>query len=83
LLWCAFCARRFPRCGRELARKNLAIFLRKDFDAIVTTPPDAAPRSRNTIISFRRKSRVSRAREFSGKVRDVTEFLAALGLTAK
>jgi len=70
--------------ARELARKNLAIFLRKDFDAIVTNAAGCGSTLKEYDHLFSpEEPEFSRAREFSGKVRDVTEFLAALGLTAK
>ncbi len=70
--------------ARELARKNLAVFLRKDFDAIVTNAAGCGSTLKEYDHLFSHEEpEFARAREFSGKVRDVTEFLAALGLTAK
>jgi len=45
----------------------------KTFDAIIPTPPDALT-LKEYVISFRPKSEFARAREFSAKVRDVTDF---------
>ncbi|HEY1865466.1 MAG TPA: (Fe-S)-binding protein [Candidatus Acidoferrales bacterium] len=69
--------------ARQLARVNLGVFLREDFDAIVTNAagcgstlkeydqlfPDDDP-AHNLALAFR------------AKMRDVTEFLDALGLVA-
>jgi glycolate oxidase iron-sulfur subunit len=70
--------------ARELARKNLAVFLRKDFDAIVTNAAGCGSTLKEYDHFFSSDEKeYPQAREFSGKVRDVTEFLASLGLTAK
>jgi len=70
--------------ARELARKNLAVFLRKDFDAIITNAAGCGSTLKEYDHLFSpEEPEFTRAREFSGKVRDVTEFLASLGLTAK
>ena len=70
--------------ARELARKNLAVFLRKDFDAIVTNAAGCGSTLKEYDHLFSTEEpEFARAREFSGKVRDVTEFLASLGLIAK
>jgi glycolate oxidase iron-sulfur subunit len=70
--------------ARELARKNLAVFLRKDFDAIVTNAAGCGSTLKEYDDFFSSDEKeYHQAREFSGKVRDVTEFLASLGLTAK
>jgi glycolate oxidase iron-sulfur subunit len=70
--------------ARELARKNLAVFLRKDFDAIVTNAAGCGSTLKEYDGFFSSDEKeYPQAREFSGKVRDVTEFLASLGLTAK
>jgi glycolate dehydrogenase iron-sulfur subunit len=70
--------------ARELARKNLAVFLRKDFDAIVTNAAGCGSTLKEYSHFFSPDEEEHlQAREFSQKVRDVTEFLASLGLTAK
>ncbi len=69
--------------ARSLARTNLDVFLRGDFDAVITNAAGCGstlkeyehflqPAPRNT----------SKAHAFRKKMRDVTEFLADLGLTA-
>jgi glycolate oxidase iron-sulfur subunit len=70
--------------ARDLAGKNLSVFLREDFDAIITNAAGCG----STLKEYDRlfsleESEFAPARAFSEKVRDVTEFLAALGLTAK
>jgi glycolate oxidase iron-sulfur subunit len=70
--------------GRELAKQNLAVFLREDCDAIVTNAAGCG----STLKEYDRlfsstEAEHALALAFSKKVRDVTEFLAALGLTAK
>jgi glycolate oxidase iron-sulfur subunit len=70
--------------ARELAKQNLAVFLREDFDAIVTNAAGCG----STLKEYDRlfsstEAEHALALAFSKKVRDVTEFLAALGLTAK
>lgn len=70
--------------ARDLARKNLAVFLRDDFDAIITNAAGCG----STLKEYDRlftpdEPEFSLASEFGGKIRDVTEFLADLGLTAK
>jgi glycolate oxidase iron-sulfur subunit len=83
--------------ARELARKNMAAFLAEPFDAIITNAAgcgstlkeythlfsgnasgnDAAPEN-----DSRSTRDAANAADFSSRVRDVTEFLAALGLSA-
>jgi glycolate oxidase iron-sulfur subunit len=80
--------------ARDLARKNMEAFLAEPFDAIITNAAgcgstlkeythlfsgDGGTRdnpSRNTLDA-------KNAAEFSAKVRDVSEFLASLGLSAQ
>lgn len=79
--------------ARELARKNMEAFLAEPFDAVVTnaagcgstlkeytelfagSDPAQEGASRNVLDA-------KNAAEFSPKVRDVTEFLAGLGLSS-
>ena len=70
--------------ARELAGTNLAVFLREDFDAIVTNAAGCGSALKEYDHLFSpEEPEFARAREFSAKVRDVTEFLAALGLAVK
>jgi len=70
--------------ARELAGTNLAVFLRENFDAIVTNAAGCGSTLKEYDHLFSpEEPEFARAREFSAKVRDVTEFLAALGLTVK
>jgi glycolate oxidase iron-sulfur subunit len=70
--------------ARELARKNLSAFLREDFDAIITNAAGCGSTLKEYDHLFsQNEEEHSQAREFAAKTRDVTEFLAALGLTAK
>src|SRR5712671_726612 len=74
----------FRDAARELARNNLSAFLREDFDAIITNSAGCGStlKEYDHLFSADEKEH-SRAREFAAKTRDVTEFLAGLGLTAK
>ncbi len=107
----ALCAHAGVRdTARELARKNIDVFLRGEFDAIVTNAAgcgstlkeyahlfagraaDASgekhqhrdhPSSADGGFRTGRGTEVTeKAAQFAAKVRDVTEFLADLGLTA-
>jgi glycolate oxidase iron-sulfur subunit len=70
--------------ARELARKNLAVFLGEDFDAIVTNAAGCGSTLKEYDHLFSAaEAEHAQARAFGKKVRDVTEFLVALGLTAK
>jgi glycolate oxidase iron-sulfur subunit len=70
--------------ARELAGNNLSVFLRGDFDAIITNAAGCGSTLKEYDHLFSPgEPEFAQAREFSVKVRDVTEFLAALGLTAK
>ena len=70
--------------ARDLARANFTGVRRRRFRRDSSrTPPAAARRSRSTrIFSQRTIPRTRRPRDFPRKMRDVTEFLAELGLTA-
>jgi glycolate oxidase iron-sulfur subunit len=69
--------------ARELARKNIAAFAGGDFDAIVTNAAGCGStlREYDHLFSVDEPEHTS-AVAFQNKMRDVTEFLAALGLTA-
>jgi glycolate oxidase iron-sulfur subunit len=70
--------------ARDLARTNLSIFLRKDFDAIITNAAGCGSTLKEYDHLFSsEEAEFAQAHAFAEKVRDVTEFLAALGLTAK
>ena len=83
--------------ARDLARKNMSAFLREPFDAIITNAAGCGSTlkeyahlfSENHADSGRRSASpdangaaAATAAEFSSRVRDVTEFLAELGLSA-
>jgi glycolate oxidase iron-sulfur subunit len=70
--------------ARDLARKNLSVFLRDEFDAIVTNAAGCGSTLKEYHHLFSPdEPEYAQARAFAAKTRDVTEFLAALGLTAK
>jgi glycolate oxidase iron-sulfur subunit len=74
----------FRESARELARNNLAAFAREDFDAIVTNSAGCGSTLKEYHHLFSpNESEHARAYAFAAKTRDVTEFLAAIGLTAK
>jgi len=84
-----FCCGALPLHGgvrdvaRALACRNLAAFASADFDAIVTNAAGCG----STLKEYNRlftpnELEFTAASAFSMKVRDVTEFLAALGLSA-
>jgi len=70
--------------ARSLARKNIPAFEKESFDAIVTNAAGCGA----TLKEYERlfspeEPEYERALAFRERVRDVTEFLAALGLSAK
>ena len=72
------------KAARELARKNLDVFQREDFDAILTNAAGCGSTLKEYDHLFSENEKeYAQARAFRAKVRDVTEFLVALGLTAK
>lgn len=74
----------FRDAAREFARKNLTTFQLEDFDAIVTNAAGCGSTLKEYHHLFSaRESEHAQARVFAAKTRDVTEFLADLGLTAK
>jgi glycolate oxidase iron-sulfur subunit len=69
--------------ARNLARANFAAFLEKDCDAIVTNAAGCGSMLKEYKHLFAADDPAhAEAQKFSGKVRDVTEFLADLGLAA-
>ena len=74
----------FREAARELARKNLAAFRLEDFDAIVTNAAGCGSTLKEYDHLFSpEEPEHAQALAFAAKVRDVTEFLADLGLAAK
>ena len=70
--------------ARISARENLAAFLGEDFDAIVTNAAGCGSTLKEYSHLFSRDDpEYEQTRVFEGKVRDVTEFLADLGLSAE
>jgi glycolate oxidase iron-sulfur subunit len=69
--------------ARELARKNLRAFLLNDVDAIVTNAAGCGSTLKEYHQLFTAdEPEYAQAKAFAKKARDVTEFLAALGLSA-
>lgn len=70
--------------ARTLARKNIAAFEREKFDAILTNAAGCGSTLKEYDHLFSpEEQEYAKALEFREKVRDVTEFLAGLGLRAK
>jgi glycolate oxidase iron-sulfur subunit len=68
--------------ARDLARKNLVAFASNDFDAIITNAAGCGSTLKEYDHLFSPgEPEYPQAAAFGGKVKDVTEFLAALGLT--
>jgi glycolate oxidase iron-sulfur subunit len=69
--------------AREVARRNIAVFARETFDAIVTNAAGCGSllKEYDQLFSGDEVAH-GPAMEFRGKVQDVTEFLAGLGLCA-
>ncbi|MGH9690514.1 MAG: (Fe-S)-binding protein [Candidatus Acidiferrales bacterium] len=69
--------------ARSLALANFGAFLEDDFDAIVTNAAGCGSTLKEYIQLFAAGDPAQdQARKFAAKMRDVTEFLADLGLTA-
>jgi glycolate oxidase iron-sulfur subunit len=69
--------------ARNLARANFAAFHAKDFDAIITNAAGCGSTLKEYTHLFAGDAQEHNdAAEFTGKTRDVSEFLADLGLTA-
>ena len=70
--------------ARDLARENLAALPLDDFDAIITNAAGCGCTLKEYDHLFStNEPEHAQARAFAAKTRDVTEFLAALGLSAK
>jgi glycolate oxidase iron-sulfur subunit len=68
---------------RSLARKNLDVFLGAEFDAVVTNAAGCGSTLKEYEHLFAEGTpEYDKAHAFRSKMRDVTEFLADLGLTA-
>lgn len=68
--------------ARELARANCRAFLVEDFDAIITNATCGSTLKEYARLLGPDDPAHAQAETFSANVRDVTEFLAELGLTA-
>lgn len=69
--------------AEELAAKNLDVFLRDEFDAVVTNAAGCGSTLKEyTHLFAENDPRYEHAGAFRKKMRDVTEFLAELGLAA-
>jgi glycolate oxidase iron-sulfur subunit len=69
--------------ARSLARTNLDVFLKDDFDAVITTAAGCGSTLKEYDELLEADAREhARAKGFRAKMRDVTEFLADLGLSA-
>jgi len=70
--------------ARTLAHKNLDVFLRDDFDAVITNAAGCGSTLKEYEQLFLRRARkiMPRRTHFAKKMRDATEFLADLGLSA-
>jgi len=70
--------------ARGLASTNAAVFLAEDFDAVVTNAAGCGSTLKEYTHLFPDdKAAHQQAEKFTKKVKDVTEFLAELGLRAK
>ena len=70
--------------ARELAGRNLAAFEKGEFDAILTNAAGCGSTMKEYARLFAGgEPQQEKAAAFQAKVRDVTEFLAGLGLSAK
>jgi len=69
--------------ARDLARTNFAAFQAKDFDAIITNAAGCGSTLKEYTHLFAPGiAEHEKAAEFTAKMRDVSEFLVSLGLTA-
>jgi glycolate oxidase iron-sulfur subunit len=69
--------------ARDLARANLGAFLSEDFDAIITNSAGCGSTLKEYTHLFPAGDALrEQAQKFERKMRDVTEFLADLGLSA-
>jgi Fe-S oxidoreductase len=71
--------------ARDLARRNLETFLAEDFDAIITNAAGCGSVLKEYPQLFEEEETeyLDRARRFSGRLKDVTEFLAGIDLNRK
>jgi glycolate oxidase iron-sulfur subunit len=70
--------------GRSLARRNVDVLGRHQYDAVIVNAAGCGAAMKEYDFLLRDDpAYAERAKRFSTKVRDVTEFLAAQGLTAK
>ncbi len=71
----------FREEARELARNNIKVFLGGDYDAIVTNAAGCGSNLKeyHDLLEHDQEF-VGRAKEFVGKVKDITEYLAQIGL---
>jgi glycolate oxidase iron-sulfur subunit len=70
--------------ARSLARTNLDVFLGGDFDAVITNAAGCGSTLKEYEHLFAAETAEhSKAHEFRKKMRDATEFLADLGLSAR
>jgi glycolate oxidase iron-sulfur subunit len=70
--------------ARDLARRNLDVFLREYFDAIITNSAGCGSTLKEYHHLFSpHEPEYTQARALAARTCDVTEFLATLGLTAK
>jgi glycolate oxidase iron-sulfur subunit len=69
--------------AREMAQRNFDAFFCEDFDAIITNAAGCGSTLKEYVHLFDdHDASHARAQQFSTKTRDVTEFLAELGLNA-
>ncbi|HYL46948.1 MAG TPA: (Fe-S)-binding protein [Candidatus Limnocylindrales bacterium] len=69
--------------ARDLARTNENVFLTEEFDAIITNAAGCGSTLKEYPYFFPNDAAAhEQAEKFTGKVRDVSEFLAELGMTA-
>jgi glycolate oxidase iron-sulfur subunit len=67
--------------SRDLARNNIRVFLSGDYDAIVTNAAGCGSHMKEYDDLLEHDAEFAgRAKQFRDKVKDVTEYLAALGL---
>ncbi len=66
--------------ARNLARRNLAAFDPSSVDAVVTSSAGCGSGMHEYPLLFAGREEAVRAAEFAGKVRDVSDFLAELGI---
>ncbi len=69
--------------ARELARHNITIFLSGDYDAIVTNAAGCGSNMKEyDDLLENDPAYLAQARQFKAKMKDVTEYLAGIGLRA-